>query len=377
MYAGLLALVTGAAACAVGVQYGTKILVDALGGVTRDEATVFAALALFLTLVGVETVLWRLSGWLGSRTIIAAGVDVRIDLFDHLSGHAARFFAEQSTGALGSRITAAAGATGAITSTLAWGIAPPITDFLGALVVLSLVDWRLALALVGFVAVVGGGLSLFASRATPLHRAYAEQAASVGGELIDAVSNVWVVKAFSARGREHAGLAGKFAVEAAAQQKSWLFLEKTRVLHDVCLWLMAGSMLIWVVHLWNTGQATPGDVVVVSALTFRILHGSRDLALALAGLTQHVEFIADTLRVIAQPHEVPDARDARPLLSGGGSIKFENISFPTRTAGASSSICHWRSRPGRRSASSARPVPVNRRSSTSCSASPTSTRVAF
>ena len=174
MYGSLLALVVGAAACAVAVQYGMKLLVDAMSGVTRDEAAVWVALALFLGLIGVESVLWRLSGWLGCRAIVAAGVDVRLDLFDHLSGHAARFFAEHLTGALGSRITAVAGATGAVTSTLVWGIAPPVTDFLGALVVLSIVDWRLALALIAFVAVVGGGLSVFGLRGTPLHRAYAE-----------------------------------------------------------------------------------------------------------------------------------------------------------------------------------------------------------
>jgi ATP-binding cassette, subfamily B, bacterial len=327
MYGSLLALVVGAATCAVTVQYGMKLLVDAMSGITRDEAAVWVALALFLGLIGVESLLWRLSGWLGCRAIVAAGVDIRLDLFEHLSGHAARFFAEHLTGALGSRITAVAGAAGAVTSTLTWNIAPPITDFLGALVILSIVDSRLALALVVFVALVGGGLSLFGLRGGPLHRAYAEQAAHVGGELVDAVSNVWVVKAFSARARERARLAEKFGVEAAAQRESWMFLEKTRVLHDVCLWLMAGSMLAWVVHLWNLDQATPGDVVVVSALTFRILHGSRDLALALAGLTQHFAFIADTLRVIGQPHEVLDAPDARPLVSRGGLIVFNNVSF--------------------------------------------------
>jgi ATP-binding cassette, subfamily B, bacterial len=41
---------------------------------------------------------------------------------------------------------------------------------------------------------------------------------------------------------------------------------------------MAGSVLACVVHLWIRGVITPGEVVVVSTLTFRILQGSRDLA---------------------------------------------------------------------------------------------------
>jgi ATP-binding cassette subfamily B protein len=288
---------------------------------------VWVALGLFIGLIAAENVLWRVGGWLGCRTIVASGVDVRLDLFQHLSGHAPRFFGEHLTGALGGRLTALAGAYGGIVSTLAWNIAPPVTDLIGAVVVLTIIDWRMAIGLVTFVAIAAGALAMYGARGRPLHVAYARQGAYVSGELVDTVSNVWVVKAFSARARERARLAQKFGVEAGAQRKSWMHLEKTRVLHDLCLWIMAGSMLAWAIYLWSFDEITTGDVVVVSALTFRILHGSRDLVFSLVGLGNDFGFIADTLDVIAQPHGVPDAADARPLTPLGGSITFENVAF--------------------------------------------------
>jgi ATP-binding cassette, subfamily B, bacterial len=204
---------------------------------------------------------------------------------------------------------------------------PPCTDFVGAVIILATIDWRMAAALTTFVGIGACGIALFGERGRPLHQAYANQASYVGGELIDVVSNIWAVKAFSGRTREKARLADKFAVEAHAQRKSWVYLEKTRFVHDVCLWLMAGSMLTWAVFLWSIGQVTPGEVVVVSALTFRILHGSGDLAFAFIGTTQHFAFIAETLRVIGQPHGVSDAPHARPLINLSGSIAFEDVSF--------------------------------------------------
>jgi ATP-binding cassette subfamily B protein len=327
MHGGLLAVIIAAAACAVGVQYGMKLLIDAMTMPEREVMAVWTALALFMALIGIENGLWRLGGWLGCRTIVATGVDVRLDLFHHLSGHAPRFFGEQLTGALGGRLTALAGAHGAIVSTLAWAIAPPITDLIGAIVVLTIIDWPMAVGLVAFVAIAAGAIALYGLRGRPLHLAYAEQGAYVSGELVDTVSNVWVVKAFSARARERARLAQKFGVEADAQRKSWMYLEKTRVLHDLSLWVMAGSMLAYAVYLWSFDEITTGDVVVVSALTFRILHGSRDLVFSLVGLGNHTAFIADTLGVLAQPHGVPDAPDARPLTRLGGSITFENVAF--------------------------------------------------
>ena len=333
-FAGLLALVAVAAACAVAVQYGMKLLVDAMAaGLGGDDqgggarAAVWGPLALFLVLIAAENGLWRLGGWLGCRTIVASGVDVRLDLFAHLSGHSVGYFADHLAGALGGRVTATAGAFGALAGTAVWSILPPCVDLLGALVLFVTVDWRMAGALVLFVAVVAGGLALFGARGRPLHQAYAEQANAAGGELVDTVANVWPVKAFSARERERRRLAERFATEAGAQVRSWLYLEKTRALHDVALWLMAGGMLAWAVHLWTVGRATPGEVVMVSALTFRILHGSRDLVLALVGTAQHFAFVAETLRVIGRPHAVADRPGAPALAPRGGSVEFRDVWF--------------------------------------------------
>jgi ATP-binding cassette subfamily B protein len=249
-FAGLLALVAGAAMCSVGVQVGMKLLVDAMAGPERDPGAVWATLALFIGLIAVENALWRSAGWLGSRAIVWVGVDIRLDLFEHLSGHPMRYFADHFAGSLGNRITSTAGAVGALISTLTWNIVPPCTDFIGAVIIFTTIDWRMAAGLTAFVVVTGCRVALFGERGRPLHRAYADQASYVAGELIDVVSNIWAVKACSARTRERARLADKFAVEAQAQRKSWIHLEKMRALHDVCLWGMAGSMLAWAISLW-------------------------------------------------------------------------------------------------------------------------------
>jgi ATP-binding cassette subfamily B protein len=188
----------------------------------------------------------------------------------------------------------------------------------GALVIFLTVDWRMMVALAAFVVVITGGLIWFGERGRPLHREYAGHAGSVAGDLVDVITNMWAVKAFSARAREAERLGTGFRREATAQGRSWLYLEKARALHDVALLAMAGGMLSWAVHLWSAGHITPGDVVVVSTLTFRILNSSRDLALSLVETAQYVGYIDDTLRVIAQPQTVVDAPDAKPLARGAG-----------------------------------------------------------
>ncbi|MCW2240165.1 ABC transporter ATP-binding protein [Azospirillum canadense] len=326
-FGGLFTTIVSAAACAVAVQYAMKLLIDAMAAPDRLTADVWTPLGLFLGFIATENVLWRLGGWLGCRAVLATGVDMRLDLFQHLTGHSMRYFSEHLAGSLGNRIASTETAATNIFRTLTWSIVPPCTDFLGAVVVLLTIHWGMAAALVFFAAMVAGAIVYLGLRGRAVHHAYADQTARTNGELVDVVSNVWTVKAFSARGRERERLARAFGVEAGAHRRSWMHLEKTRVVHDACLWVMAGSMLLWALLLWRSGSITTGDVVIVSALTFRILHGSRDLAFALVSATQQYSAISESLRVIARPHDVLDPVPALPAVPGGGAIAFDEVTY--------------------------------------------------
>lgn len=322
----LTVLVISAASCAVAIQYVMKVLVDAMAG-PRDSSAAQTALAIFISLIAVESILWRLCGWLGCKATLAIGVQMRLDLFDFLNGQPMKYFAENLAGSLGQRVTATAGNFGALTNIVIWRIAPPAVDFIGTVIVFTVVDWRMAVALASAVVVIMGGLLAFGERGRHLHRTYASYANEVGGSLIDVITNMWSVKAFSARAREHARLAASFRTEADAQRDSWMYTEKARLIHDIALWVMAGGMLAWAVRQWSRGEITPGDVVLVSALTFRILHGSRDMALSLVDMVQHFGFIEDTLRIIGQPQTVVDMPQAPAIRPRGGAIEFRKVSF--------------------------------------------------
>jgi ATP-binding cassette subfamily B protein len=324
IHAAVIGSVAGAAGCAVAAQYGMKLLVDAM---TAAAGSVWIALAVFASVIGIEQVLWRLGGLAGSRAWVAVGVDMRLDLFSYLSGHAHRYFQDHFAGALANRISTTASAAQAIEAALAWNITPPCAAILCAIGVLVTVQWPIAAVLTVAVAVIAGGLIHFGRRGQPLHQAYADHLSATGGELVDLVSNAWLVKAFSTVGRERMRLASHLGVEAQAHRESLVYLERLRLGHGLCVWVLTTCMLGWAIMLWHLGRMSPGDVVVISALSFTVLHCSRDLALALFNLAQHYGQIADALHAIAVPHEIPDAPHAYPLVRRGGSISFDDVSF--------------------------------------------------
>lgn len=318
-------LIVGAASCAVAVQYGMKMLVDVMTIGDRATQHIWFPFFLFIGLIVVENLFWRLGGWLGCRTVVASCADLRVDLFNHMTGHPMRYFSQHFSGALANRISSAGAAAGSIYGGLAWKIIPPCVDFLGAVVVLCTVRVSMALALIACVFVVAVLITIIGVRGSKKHVDFAAQAARVGGEMVDQVSNIWTIKAFSARERERRRLEQSIGIEAKAQRRSWIYLEKARLLHDVCLSIMAGGMLCWAILLWRDSAVTAGDVVMISALTFRILHGSRDLALALVDTSQQMGVISETLRIIVQPYSISDTKTE--LKPGRGAIRFVDVVY--------------------------------------------------
>jgi ATP-binding cassette subfamily B protein len=326
-FATLAATVMLAAGCAVAVQYQMKLLVDAMTGPVRSERVAWAVLSVFIGLIATESVLWRISGWLTCRTTVPAGVRMRLDLFEHLSGHSLRYFADNLAGSLGQRITGTAGAFGVLTNTAVWRVAPPLVDFVGATLIFSVIDGRMAVAVGAYVVVATAGLIAVGKKGRSLHAAYYGEQSVVAGELTDVISNMWAVKAFSARKREWERLRNEFEREASIQRKSWMYTERTRACYDIAVWIMATVMLCWAVSDWSRGTITPGDVVVISSLMFRILHGSRDVAIAVVDMFQQLGYIEDTIRAVGQTHSITDSTGAPAIIPGGGTVEFRDVSF--------------------------------------------------
>jgi ATP-binding cassette, subfamily B, bacterial len=323
----VLLAVLAAVGCAIGAQYGVKHLVDVLSNGKPSDATLWGAVILLLALVAGDNMLWRLAGWVSTHAFVAVGGDIRIDLFDHLSGHGTRYFSDRFPGALAGRITTAATAAWTIESSLTWTTIPPAAAVIASIAVLGLIDWQITLALVGIVVVLGGFIARLAANGHHLHARFAGRAAAVSGDLTDVVSNIGLVRAFGATLRERSRLSTKIRHEMSAQRRSLRSLERLRLFHAIAVFVVTAGVLVWAVTLWRAGRISTGDVVLTTTLGFTMLHASRDLAMALVDLLQHFAKLGEAVRVLGLPHELTDAPGAKPLIELGGSVAFEGVSF--------------------------------------------------
>jgi ATP-binding cassette subfamily B protein len=326
-HAVVLAAVLVAVGCAIAAQYAVKNLVDVLDSQSPPAETLWAAVGVLLALVAGDNLLWRLAGWTASRAFVELGGDLRLDLFEHLSGHAPRYFAERFPGALAGRIGTAASAALTIENSLAWTTIPPAAAVISSIAVLGLVNWHLTLTLSLVAIVLGLAVRHFAARGRHLHDRYAARAAGVSGDLMDIVSNIGLVRAFGAARRERDRLSQIIGNEMSAQSESLRSLERLRLFHAVSVFVVTAGVLTWSVLLWRAHRITTGDVVLATTLGFTVLHASRDFAMAMVDLLQQFAKLGEAIRVLGLPHEMPDAPKAQPLINLGGSISFLNVCF--------------------------------------------------
>jgi ATP-binding cassette, subfamily B, bacterial len=323
----VLVAVLAAVGCAVASQYAVKHLVDVLGTHNPASRVLWGAVGLLLALVAGDNLLWRLAGWVSTHAFVAVGGDMRIELFDHLSGQGTRYFVERFPGALAGRITAAANAAWTIENALTWTTIPPGIAVILSICVLGTINWHLTVVLMVVVTVLGAVIAWLASHGRELHQSFAGHAAHVSGDLTDVVSNIGLVRAFGAARREQQRLTTKIQDEMQAQRASLRSLERLRLFHAFTVFTVTAGVLVWSVELWRRGQISTGDVVLTTTLGFTVLHASRDFAMALVDMVQQFAKLGEAVQVLGLPHEMQDAADAKPLLVDGGAISFRNIHF--------------------------------------------------
>lgn len=322
----ILAAVLAAVACSVGTQYALKFLVDVLSD-TSQAALVWYAFLFLISLIAADNLLWRLAGWVASFTFVQVTGDLRRDLFRHLTGHSLSYFADRLPGTLTSRITATSNAIFTLENMFIWNVLPPCVATIAAIALVTTVSATMAACLAVVAGIVVVALFRLAAAGRPLHHDFANKAAAIDGEMVDVISNMSLVNAFCGTGREHRRFDRIVDQEMTARQRSLLYLEKLRILHALITVGLTTGLVAWAVVLWQRGAITTGDVVLTCTLGMSVLSATRDLAVALVDVTQHLARLSEAIATLLVPHELRDHPDATPLIRRGASVAFSNVSF--------------------------------------------------
>ena len=322
----ILGAVLTAVACSVSTQYGVKLLVDALTAGPDGKAP-WTAFLFLVSLIAADNFSWRVASWTGSYTFVHVTGDLRRDLFRHITDHSPSYFSARLPGVLTSRVTATSNAVFTVENMFFWNVLPPCLATAASITFLLTVNWVMAVTLMVIAAIAVVVMFRFAARGKPLHHDFARKAARVDGEMVDVVGNMALVKAFSGMVREHFRFDQTVDRELHARRRSLLYLEKLRLGHALVTVILTLTMLAWAITLWQQHRISAGDVILVCTLGISILSATRDLAVALVDVTQHMARLSESLSTLLVPHQLRDTPEAVPLVHKGAAVAFEQVKF--------------------------------------------------
>ncbi|MEX0276430.1 MAG: ABC transporter ATP-binding protein [Ruegeria sp.] len=326
-WAGLISVVV--AAVEVGLIYYMGRVVDLLSGppaeVWKLHGTELLLMAAFVLLL--RPLLHIVDVLLLNNTILPNfGTLIRWRAHKHVLRQSVGWFENDFAGRIANRIMQTPPAAGEAVFQVFDAISFSIAYLVGAAILLMAADPRLLLPLLIWFVLYGLLVNWTVQRVGPASQAASDARSAVTGRVVDSYTNIHSVKMFA-----HAKQELDYAREAIEETRRTFQVEmRIFTIMDAALVTLNGLLIIgvvgWAIALWMQGSATVGVVAAATALTLRLNAMTGWIMWALTSFFRQLGVVAEGMQTIAQPIDLLDAPDAKPLQLGKGEIQIRNLS---------------------------------------------------
>ncbi len=253
--------------------------------------------------------------------------DLRVRLYAYLQRLSLSFFEQTSTGELMSRLT---NDVNSLEDFVTHGSSLTAVDLLrlvGTGIVLFLLDWRLALAVLAPMPILAVSLRWFNRRVRPMYRQVRARLGDINARLQDNLAGIRVIQAF---GQEEAHLE-RFAAESDAYYRARVRAIRTwasffPAFRFVASW---GPVLVLGVGAWLVVQerASLGTLVAVLSYTTAFYEPLHRLTEVDNVIQQAIAAGERIFELLDREPEIGDAPDAVELEEVRGEVRFEDVHF--------------------------------------------------
>jgi len=277
----------------------------------------------YAVLRGINVVDLYLRHALGERFIY----DLRVRLYAYLQQLSLSFFERTSTGELMSRLT---NDVNSLESFVTHGSTLTMVDTVRLLatgIVLFVLDWRLALAVLIPLPFLAVGLRWFNKRVRPMYRQVRARLGDINAELQDSLAGMRVIQAF---GREEAQLE-RFSTESRAYYQARVRAIRTWATFFPIFRFAAsmGPVLVLGIGAWLIvgERSSLGTLVAFLSYTtafYEPLHRLTEVD----NMIQQAIAAGERIYELLDSHpEIQDAADACTLPQVQGEVRFEDVHF--------------------------------------------------
>ncbi|WP_209598979.1 ABC transporter ATP-binding protein [Ruegeria sp. HKCCSP351] len=327
VWAALISIIV--ASVEIGLIYYMGRVVDLLGGTPTEvwqnhgtELLLIAAFVLFL-----RPLLHLVDVLILNNTILPNfGTLIRWRAHKHVLRQSVGWFENDFAGRIANRIMQTPPAAGEVIFQVFDAISFSLAYLIGAAILLYAADARLLIPLLIWFAFYATLVRWTVHRVGPASKAASDARSTVTGRVVDSYTNIHSVKMFA-----HGPQELDYAREAIEETRRTFQIEmRIFTIMDAVLVTLNGVLIVgvvgWAIALWMQGFASVGVVAAATALTLRLNAMTGWIMWALTSFFRQLGIVAEGMETIAQPIDLLDEREAKPLRLTRGEIQIRDLS---------------------------------------------------
>lgn len=280
-------------------------------------------LALFVAQAALGFGQTYLLGWVGERVV----ANLRTTLYTHLQAMPLRFFADTRTGELISRLGNDVGTIqNAVTDTLL-SLLYNLVMFIGGVVIISVMAWRLTLAMLAVVPLAVLGMIVLGRWVRRYSRQVQDALAEVSATAEEALAGVRIVKSFAREPYE----VGRYS--DGVERLFGIAIKRVRLgaILGPVISLLAFSAIALVLWIGSreviAGRLTPGQLVSFLLYTMMIASPIASFTSLYAQFQRALGASERVFQLLDTTPEMQDAPGAPDLPPIRGEVRFEGVYF--------------------------------------------------
>ena len=293
----------------------------------RLRLPLLVAVVAAITILGTMLGLW--SRWLATRTSKRVQVTVRRKVYEHAMRLPLHRVYQLKSGGASSLLREDAGGVGELVFSMLFNPWRAVVQFVGGLVVLAWVDWRLLLGALCLVPGVYYSDLLWNRRIRPLFRDVRKQRQEIDSETTEVFGGMRVVRAFGRQKSESARFMGENHLMSRLELHVWWLSRLIELLWEFVLPMASVVLLLYGGLQVLEGRLSLGDLMMFLVYLTMLLEPMAVLATSVTQFQNNLSGFDRVLDLLHEPREMAECPGHRPVrkASVAGRISIEKVGF--------------------------------------------------
>lgn len=285
-------------------------------------------ITLFMAAQILSDIVWRVSNIAGWHSEPYVEQSILLQSYDYVQHHSYRFFQDNFTGAISSKLKGILDGYVKFWAELHHGLGPKVLKTIVGIVALSFVNRALGLFMLAwslFYVIIIYKCSVWFNR---LSFEQTETEHSIMGQISDKIANMTSIFSFASRKIELNSL--KYQISTTFIPKHVRLYKahfKFQLVGGAFYWVLFTFLLFFMIHLRMNDLITIGDFAFVFWISLVVAEDIWQATVSLQDFSRSMGDLKSALSILKTPQENLDKPDAKPLVIKNPELEFKNINF--------------------------------------------------